>query len=425
MPLSILRILYAVLLLTFFSKVGLAKAPAALNLSDCYDLALTRSTSVAISEIDIRRARERYMQALGGILPRLEVGAAELLQDTSSVDTTRTGGFQTIRTSQPTVAVTMTAPLFQGLKEFSAIRATRGDRELQKENLKEAKRLLYLDVAQAFYTVIKVERDITRTIQTIRVARERSRELIERVRLGKARQSESAIQKTDLAVLMAELANLRGQKNVAFEMLAFLTGLSPHPPVRDDSGRKKTRPLGAYLAALAERPDLKAAEMQSEIAAAKKGVARASLLPSVDMEANYYPYRTGYLEDVRADVTFTMKLPLFDLASIGEFKESRSVAKQAELQVEATRRESAAEVRQAYVSHQASRTKLAKYETAVMRAAESYRLIRDDYSLGLVTNLEVLAAQKIWVDTMALRDDALVAERLSFAELEASAGMAP
>ena len=54
-----------------------------MSLSDCFQAALKRSETVAISDQEISAARGRYSQALGTLLPSFSVNASELLQASS------------------------------------------------------------------------------------------------------------------------------------------------------------------------------------------------------------------------------------------------------------------------------------------------------------------------------------------------------
>lgn len=401
-----------------------ARRLAPVGLDECYRLALSHGLEMSLADRDIDAARARYTQALGFVLPKVAFVGSETLQD--SVSFGGVFGNSASKMSQPQAVFGASLPLFQGLKEVAALRAGPVDRRLQEQKKREAQRLLFLDVARAFFTAIKIDRDISRTTQMIGIYRERVEELGRRVDLGKSRESERASQKAELAFLTAELEKLRGDRAVAYEVMSYFTGQEPQPPLSDRSALYRgSLTLSGYLALANERADVAASKETSHLDRGRIAATRASLLPNAALQSNYYPYRSGFLEDSKWDVVLSVKVPLFDLQSFGELKESRAVAKQSELRAEQKKRIAESEVRKAFAAYAASHSTLSKYQSAAGAAQASYDLMQKDYALGLVTNLDVLQAQKALLDAMRARDDAQIAERMDWAELQAASGRTP
>lgn len=399
-------------------------APRSLGLSECYRLALKHGLETPIAEQDILRARARYLRTLGTFLPKVSLNASEVLQEPVN----STGGFSPSfgRTSQPSVALNATVPLFQGLREVAALRYSGSDRELQEARKREAERLLVVDVARAFYATLKIERDIVRTGEMIRVSRERVEELGQRVDIGKSRESERGSQKAELAFLTAEATRLQGDRAAAYEMMSYFTGRSPHPRLDDGIAPGRVpQTLTAYVGMAAGRADVVAAAKQVDLARGDQMAARSYLLPEANLQSNYYPYRSGFLKDSHWDLTLNLNVPVFDLGSAGILKESGASLRQAELRLERARRSAESEIRRNYAAYVGSRATFSAYQAAVGEAQKSYVLLKGDYALGLVTNLDVLQAQKSLLDAMKNRDEALVTERLDWAELQAAAGVMP
>src|SRR5262245_20944360 len=137
------------------------------TLPQCYALALRRSEVVAISEQDIEKARARFNQALGEVLPKVSLTFTNRTQDVppqmqnnSDVGTTFT------RRNRPELAVRFNQTLFRGLQEITALRLSGSDRALQRYKKADLERLLFQDVATSFYVIAKIEQDI-RTNQMI------------------------------------------------------------------------------------------------------------------------------------------------------------------------------------------------------------------------------------------------------------------
>jgi len=406
----------------FLSGLSAAGAEEKMTIQQCYELALKRMETVAISNEDIQRAKARYIQALGSVLPQISINASEFLQDDSS-NAGSSGGNNNVtstltRFSTPQVAVTITQNLFRGFKEFNALKISHWDRELQKNKLADVKRLLFRDVATAFYTAAKIELDIKTSQRIIGVIKGQIHDLKDRVQLGKSRLSEQLAQETDLSLLEADLVKKQGDRRVAYEMLSFLTGLDPQPPIAvQEPIERKLDPIEKYQAQAESRPDILAAKDSSQISKGNVAVAKGDLYPFANAEANFYPYRVGFRKDIHWDATFNLNVPVFNLTTWGNIKDAKLQAKQADLQSQLTRRQALNDVKQAYDGYRSSLYQYKKYQFAAQKAEESYRNQTDDFHNNLITNLDVLQAQRTWLEALRQRDTAKAQVWADFATL--------
>jgi outer membrane protein len=407
------------------SRLG---AEERLTLKQCYDYALKRSEIVSISNEDINRAKARYLQALGAVLPQISINASEFLQDDSSQANNGGGnvGSTFTRFSTPEVAITANQTLFRGLKEINALKLSHSDRQLQKYKKADVERLLFRDVATAFYTVAKIELDIKSSQKIIRVLKGQIGELKDRVKLGKSRISEQVAQEADLSLLEADLVKKEGDRKVAYEMLSFLTGLDPQPPIQaGEPVERKLEPVEKYLGQAESRPDIKADEESFELAKGNTRIAKGDLLPYASAEANYYPYRVGFRKDIHWDATFNLNIPVFNLATWGHINDAKLQAKQAELQAQLTRRQALSDVKKSYEAYQSSLVQYKKYNFATAKAEESYQKQLEDFRLDIITNLDVLQSQRTWLTALRQRDAAKAQLWADYASLIVTIGALP
>jgi outer membrane protein TolC len=208
--------------------------------------------------------------------------------------------------------------------------------------------------------------------------------------------------------------------------MSFLTGLDPQPPILVvDPLTDPLKPLEVYLTTLENRPDILAAIKTIEIAQSNVKVKKGDLYPQIDFDANYYPYRVGFLRDIKWDATFNMSAPFFNLDTVGKIHEAKSQAKQAEYQAEEVRRKAVTEAKRAYDSFVASQKQYAKYQVATEKAQKSYGLQVQDFSLGLITNVVVLQSQQTWFGALRFRDDAKTNAWLDWLRLQIASGVLP
>ncbi len=423
------KILFVIIALLPVS-VQAAEVQKKMTLKECYEQALHYSDVIQISDQSIQEAKTRYMQALGQVLPQISVQASEFLQDdsanTSNTNTTGQVVNTFTRFSRPQVGLNATQNLFQGFKELAAIKMSRMDQARQRYNKDDAERLLYKDVAVAFFTVEQIEKSIVITERLLKVYHSQIEELNQRIKLGKSRESEVLAQQSDMSLLEANLAAKKGELKVAYEMLSFLTGLSPQPPIRwIDPTELKLNPEKEYLAIGQERPDIKASEQAAMLAKENITVQRSTILPAATAQANFYPYRVGFQKDIHWDATFNMGIPLFNWSSYGLIREAKIQAKKSALELDQLRRQSVTEIKKAYDKYQSSVDEYKKYTVAAKIAEKSYLKQREDFSLGLITNLDVLRAQNTWLLALQSQNTSQVQVLSDWISLQITAGIKP
>lgn len=387
----------SILFLVILSPMALGGEP--LTLLNCYERALRHHEAVAIQEEEIRAAEGRYYQALGGALPHLTVIGSEFLQDTSGVASGDGEIGQTfVRKSRPEVAINLKQPLFQGLREFRAIRGASADRKKTSHETTRAAQLLFSEVARAFLDVKHLESRTTITVSQKTVMQKRVAELREWSRLGKSRKSEVFATEAELAQTEAAVEGEKGQWAVARETFSFLTGIPPETPLSNiEDERQSLKSLEEYLGAAEGRPDVLAAGENEKLTKAKLEYFKGGRLPHLDLEGNYYPYRVGFQQEIDWDLLLTLNIPIFQGGAVrGEIREARARLKQAELGRSETRRRSELEIRSAYQELASSQKKERALKRASEKARETYEALVDEHRHGLADNLDVLQSARIW-----------------------------
>jgi outer membrane protein len=386
-----------------------AEAPESppLTFKECYYMALARSETLQMHDEEIVQAKAKYQRALSGILPRLSFKATEFRQDASGSETF------TLR-SRPSKYFTLSQPLFKGFKEFSAMAAMRAEEMQRRLERQRAEEALYLEVAEAFFAMQRHEEERAILQESEDLARERLEELQEREALGKSRPSETASASAYLKSVQADRAAAEGRLEAARQMLGFLIGRGDAWRVAEADAApvaSEIKSLEAYLGRVEARADVQAAQEAVRVAEQEVRVAGADRWPSVTADANYYTQREGFYEPIDWDVTLTMSVPIFQGGqTVGAVREARSLARQVSLLSAQTRRDAERDVRTAYAEAAASRASWTAFEEAVAAAEEDARLQREDYRLGLVNHLDILASL-----------DRLQQARLNLAEARANA----
>ena len=409
------------LLLSCLSATAADSTTDALTLDDTFAQAMVRSEVVATQVELIRQAEERYRQANAAILPTLSGIASYTWLDKGAADTT------TNPTRQPYARLTGTQPLFRGFREFAAIRQSKALVGAQSDDYQNARVQLFKDVAQNFYDVLTLERDLVNLDEQIGQYQQREKELQYRVRIGRTRPGEVLTVQATISTLRAQVEQTRIQLSTARDIFAFLSGLPAATPLRDtEMLPSNLDAIDDYLMGVVLRPDVKAAQRRQVAAQENITVARGAHLPSLDLNANRYLERTGSLENVDWDVQLALTVPIYSGGSVqSRVREAQSLSDQAELATTRARRLADQEIRSFYQTVVLDRARLDALEKATGAAKSNYETQRGDYRIGLVTNLDVLQALSTYLDNQQSLDRVRYNVKLNYLRLQAAAVRRP
>ncbi len=409
-------------------RYGRLSEKADLTLDECYRLALHRSESLAIDGEELVRLQTLHEETVAQLLPRLSFKGSYTRQDTPPRPSGSTVQRSFTLRERTQYQFAAHQPLFNGLREFHAIRQTGALYEAKEHELRHARLLLFADVADAFYAVLLLAGDLATTEDSLRLARERLEELVQRNRLGISRRSEVLAQEAEAASTEADLEGLRGAHAVAWQVLAFLTGLRDRRALADtlpDPG--EVPPLESWLSrAQAAREDVRALQRRVDAAGESIGIARAGYLPTASLDANYYTHREGISQDIDWDLVLSFEIPIFEGgATQARIREARSIVRSAGFELARRLREIVLAINRAFAALKTFQSELASLEKAVASAQENYDLVQAEYRRNIVTNIEVLAAFNTLQRARIDRDRARLLAKLAGLRLEVEAGALP
>ncbi|MBI1422375.1 MAG: TolC family protein [Gammaproteobacteria bacterium] len=408
-------------------SLGLAhsvRAQDGLTLDAYFDAALQRSETTAIQLQQIQQAEEVYRQANAALLPTINGVVSYTWLDPLPAGTQSTPS----NLSQQHVSrFTATQPLFRGMREYAALRQTRDLLSAQRQDYRQARVSLYQDVLQNFFSILALESDIRNYQEEIRLNREREQDIRARVRIGRSRDSELLNEQSSISTLNATVEQLRGQLQVARQGFAFLSGLNADTALQDNLNLPaQLEPLPAYLAGIQDRPDVHAAQQRLVAASEGIAIARGEHYPSLDLNANYYLERPGYLDDSKWDVQLLLTIPLYAGGSVqSKVRQATAERNQVELTQTQIKRQADQEIRSLYQSIVSNLSQLEALIRATAAAKKSYAAQVRDYKLGLVTNLDVLQALTAFQQNQRTLDHTVFTAKSNYLQLLTAAARMP
>jgi outer membrane protein len=389
------------------------------TLQQTFQAALARSETIGIDIELINQAEERYRQALGAVLPNVSVVGSYLRQETpDSASTLYPAG-------QPLLKIQATQPLFRGFREFAGLRQNKKLTEATQQDQKQAKLLLFNDVVLNFYTVVGLEKTLADYDSEIGAYENRIKELRQRVRIGRSRESEVLTVEASLAGLRSQIESTKGQLHVARELYTFLTGLPENTPLKDDQPLLRDVPsVDYYINGIEQRPDVSANTIRLNASQEQLSIAKGGYLPTADFVGNYYLHRYGATANVNWDVQFLATFPLYAGGTIdSSVRQAVSQIHQSELSVSLTRRTADQQVRAAYQTYQADQRQLEALRASKLANERNLKAEITDYRMGLVTNLDVLNALISYQESERALDAQIFTTKLDYLRLENQSGM--
>jgi outer membrane protein len=311
----------------------------------------------------------------------------------------------------------------------------------QEYELAEVQNKVTMDVRIAFYDLLLNRAKVRVRQDSVRVLDEELKTQQERLRAGIV--GTLNVRRADVALAneRPELINAQTQLQNSYLRLGELFGLTYATTDPDKSGfevagqlRYEARhpDLNECLArADAERPEIKARQLDVEIEDRQYTLDKSELRPHVQLFSGYEVYNErdplvghefnhGFLAGVNAS------WHLFDgFAAKGRMQATRARREAALQALEATRRAVASEVRSAFLDLQQADNVLESETRNVQTADESLEMAKTNLSAGLGTQLDILQAATDVTRTRTTRLSAIYLHNVALARLARAAATRP
>lgn len=382
-------------------------------LSDWVEQALDGNLDIGIAAERVRQAQALLRAAQAERGPSLLAGsrAGATHRDGAGGTSTTTGaGTRSGGSASLELDLSWDADLWGGLRQAERSAAAG---VLRSRDLAQAARLAAAGSAARLYTAWREAQAATLLLQeALQLRRDTLRLARVRADAGLAPQFDVMRAQADLSQAEAELALASSQARAAHLALQVITGKAPQEtePAADAArGDRIPALLGAPwvprpVDLLRLRADVRAAEQALASAFADIGVAEAALYPQLRLPGQLVLSATGLgtgsvAQVLTASLAALLQAPLFDggrRAAAVDAAQSR--AREAALLYRKTVLEAMQQVEAALLAHQAAETRIAALRTADDASATALRQARTLYTEGLAGFLEVLEAQRSWLD---------------------------
>ena len=311
----------------------------------------------------------------------------------------------------------------RGHKRQNRLRAARDQTAVTTAQVADTQRTLVFNVAQQFINVLLAnstlqfaQEDLNSFQQTVNISEQR-------YRAGDISEGDYLKIKLQLLQFQTDVSSARVAKVQALGSLRQLIGYSNLPHDYDCAGDLDYKPLTASLPdlqakALAERPDLKAAQKGITAANSQIGLAKADAKVDVNASASF-----SHVSGVSStSLFFNVPLPFFN-RNQGEIARTKFALTQAELTSKATEDTVMTDVTNAYEAATSNQDVVKLYVSGYLKQAQDSRDISEyAYKGGAATLLDYLDAERSYRSTQLAYRQALAAYMISVEQLRQAIG---
>lgn len=303
--------------------------------------------------------------------------------------------------------------------------------EATQEDERAMRMVLVAETASAYFRLVALDNELDIVKSTMETREEGVK--LAKLRFDGGLTSETVYQQAQVqyATAAALIPNLEYNIKVAENQLLLLMGALPDEPVKraselKDNTENERLPLGLPSALLERRPDIRAYEDKLQGAVANVGYTYAKRFPSLTIEL------TGGLEDndfknlFRSPFSYVAENFVAPLVDFGKRKNTYKAAvasyEQARLAYENKVLEAFGEVDNALTRYNSARNSVI-LNTELLDAAYKYQdLTWKQYRGGTINYIDVLDAQRRYLEARIARMNAIRDEHLALVQLYKSLG---
>jgi len=372
------------------------------------------------------------------LLPNLSASLNETVQQTDLAALglhVSTPFFAIPQVAGPFNYYNLQASLSQSIANLTSInnyRAARATARAGQYSTEDARDLVTLAVGGAYLQVLAAQARLEAAqaqLDTANAVFHQSSEQHGQGVLGKLNVDQSQVRALSQQQQVITLRNDLAKKKIA---LARLVGLAPNADYQlTDAFAYSPAPVGTVEEAVAQagrdRADLKAAQAQVEAATKALAAARSERLPSLSVSGSYETIGVNPAQSHGAFTAVgTLNIPLWQGGRTeGDIAQAKTVLAQRRAELEDTRGQIEAEVRQVYLDLEAAAGQVAVAKQNAQVAQETLEMTQARMQAGVVNTLEVVQAQQTVAMAQLDLIDAIFAHNLAKLSLARALGHAP
>lgn len=384
------------------AAVGIAPAPAAAqSLDDALIRAYTENPRLRAERARLRSVDEQLPQALSNWRPTVIVNGSA---GVATSDRDSPTGNTTDDTTPVSADITLSQPVFRGFRTRAETRRANANIAAARADLLSTEQQVLFDVVTAHADVVREQAVLDLNINNERVLERQLEATQDRFDVGE-------LTRTDVAQAEARLARAISDRIDAEDSLAnaiadykAVVGIEPvNPqPASEPADLLPNNRTTAISTAIANNPDVIAAEFREQSATDDVDLITGELLPSVTVDATASrqdEVSGSNIEQDRASLTANLRVPLYQSGSVSSrVRQAKQIASQRLLELIDARREAERAAGDAWESLAASRGRVVSFTSQVRAQEIALEGVTQEQQVGSRTILDVLDAEQELLD---------------------------
>jgi outer membrane protein TolC len=405
--------IYLLLLIFIFlipGRLFFAQDKVVLTLEKSIEMALSQNPYHLASEERVGAAEQRVREAVSGFLPSLNsTGSATLEEKLFELE------FPSFIPGQPAekvevdftrdyqLGLNLTIPLYTGGRLSAGYRSAKYNLKSTQESVRQSEHVTVFNTKAAFYGCLIAQEFVRVSEQAVKDAEDLQKNVKSQYEVGLASQFDLLRSEVRVANLLPQLIQARNNSEVMKLNLKTLLGMDISIPI-EIQGNLSYKPIEPDVEksiglAIKNRPEILQLEYQKRIAEEMWKMARAERLPTLAISGtfNFWADRLALAGNTWQDyynVNLVLTLPIFNgFGPAARQAQAKSAIKEIELTLKGLKDGVKFEVSQAILKIEEARESLLSQEKNVEQAEESLRIANLNYTEGMITVLDVSAAQ--------------------------------
>ena len=394
------------------------------TLEECIRYAIEHNIDLKQREVEQENQKVQLHTSKYSWLPSLNASLGQNFDFGRSPS--RTGVIADQNSSNTSLSISLSMPIFDGLKTPSDIAAKKYNLKAAIESLNKAKEDLSLQIA-SYYLQVLYNKEVQRIAELqLALSNDQVTKTDALVKAGKVPLSQLYDIKAQAANDNVSLTEAKNDVKLALLDLAQSLEMERSGEVFDivspEVGNAVERymssivpPGNIYDNAVAVKPQIKEQEYLLESQKKQLKVARSSYFPQLNFGASYtngyYHYYTGDVESLsfsdqlnqngRKTVGFSLSIPLFNRFQVrNSVRQAKLGIRNQELLMENTKKTLYKEIQQAYYDATAAQEKYLASGKSVEASEEAFRYAEDRYNAGKSTVFEFNEAKTKYAQSL-------------------------
>jgi outer membrane protein TolC len=392
-------------------------APASnlLTLEQALQLAIENNRSLKIANLEVDKSKWQVSEFKTKRLPAVSTSVLGSQLLTELAFTFKRGTFGDFPSTGPIPATDtkittprqmtayivgqVTQPLSQLYKIHLGVRAQELNSQLTDEKYRAQRQSVVRDVKQAYYAVLQSESALDAADANVKQYRELDRVVLQRVSQEAALKSDSLDVKAKLADEQYQLVQLRNTLDSRKEYLNDLLGRDIRTDFRVEqvpaASFEEIELKLAQEKALAQRPEIRQAELNAQRAGYDRRIAKADYIPEVGVAFNYLsPFNVEVLPKNVASIGLELKWEPWDWGRRKDVIGQKAITEtQAQMQLRDTQSKVLMDVNSRFRKLEESRALIAVAQAGREAAQQRLREVTNKYQQEAVLLRDVLQQQ--------------------------------